>query len=287
MRARSGWRKTLPDGGDRPARALEVDARAARDGRATCSSSPVRKRVRNSYQGKPSASSIAGARTSASESVPNSASAMARASTTAGTVPASGPLGGISPQAAEVLGRRGGRRRSLAVDDDDLPPVGEVEDDRHLAAEAEVRDLGDRGREGGGHAGVDGVAAAGEHAHARLGREVPAGRDDADPAEDFRPVGVRAPDLLGMRGAEAEAGGGDQSADGGDPVQRAEPVHGRVSGALSTSRPRRRGSSPFPGQIAGYCCSCVPNCIVPLKERTQTPSTSVQTGWLMSLNTRG
>src|SRR5437870_5211630 len=65
-------------------------------GRASIRSSSGRRyRVRESYQGKPSASSIAGASVSVSERVPNSASAMQSASTTAGTVPAAGPFDGI------------------------------------------------------------------------------------------------------------------------------------------------------------------------------------------------
>jgi hypothetical protein len=55
----------------------------------------ARKRLRRSYHGNPSARAMAGSSTSRSDNVPNSASAMASASTTAGTVPADGPAGGI------------------------------------------------------------------------------------------------------------------------------------------------------------------------------------------------
>ena len=139
------------------------------------SSSGARKRLRKSYHGNPSARAIAGSSTSRSDSVPNSASAMASASTTAGTVPADGPAGGIRC-AARRVSTDARRRRALAVDHDHVVPVGEVEDDRHFAAEPEVRDLGDGRREGRRHSAVHCGAASRQHPHRRLRREMATGR---------------------------------------------------------------------------------------------------------------
>ena len=69
----------------------------------------------------------------------------------------------------------------------------------HLAAEAEVRDLADGRGEDGRYAGVHRVAAAGQHAHARFGREVPARRHHPDPADHLGPEGGGASALLRVR----------------------------------------------------------------------------------------
>ena len=60
-------------------------------------------------------------------------------------------------------------------------------------------DLGDAGRERGRHAGVDRVAAPRQHAHPRLGREVPSCRHDADATDDLRPIRGGAEDPVDER----------------------------------------------------------------------------------------
>ena len=109
-------------------------------------------------------------------------------------------------QLPEVIGRRCRWRDPLAVDDDDLAAVCDIEDDRHLAAKTEMGDLGDRGREHGRHPGVHRIAAAGQHPHPRLGSEVAPSRHDTDTTDDLWSVGRRASDLLsdGHMGKESE-----------------------------------------------------------------------------------
>ena len=102
-----------------------------------------------------------------------------------------GTVGGNAAHGAEDVRRRRGGRRPLPVDHDRVLAIGEIENDRHLAPEAEVGDLSDGRGEGGSHARVHCVAAAREHPHARFGREVTAGGDDAHTTDDFRPVGPR------------------------------------------------------------------------------------------------
>ncbi len=75
-------------------------------------------------------------------------------------------------------------RRAHAFDDRDLL-AAQFDQDRHLAAEGEVRELDDGGREHGRHARVHGVAAALQEAHPGLDRErVPARHHAAPPAHD-------------------------------------------------------------------------------------------------------
>jgi hypothetical protein len=129
-----------------------------------------------------------------------------------------GPARRNLSEASEIVGRHGCGGDALTVDDDDLSPVGNIEDEGSLAAKTEVGDLGDRGREHGRHAGVHGVAAGAEHPHAGLGREVSPGRDDGHPADHFGSVGGRGSSILGPGHADTDAEGGGRGAAGDDPV---------------------------------------------------------------------
>ena len=112
-----------------------------------------------------------------------------------------------------MIGRRCRRRDPLTADDEDLAAVSDIEDDRHLAAKAEVGDLRDRGCEHGRDTGVHRVASARQHPHPRLGGEVASGRYHPDTTDDLWSVGRRTSDLLsdGHMGKESERrkGGGE------------------------------------------------------------------------------
>ena len=180
------------------------------------------------------------------------------------------PGGRDFSQATEVIGRGGRRRQPLTIDHDHFSPVGEVQDDRHLATQTEVGDLGHRGGKHGRHPGVDRVAAADEHPQARVGREVAPGRDNAHATHDLGPVGTRWLELLPVdAGAECEGNRNGQDDRDDSPPRCAEAES-------------HRGES-----VRGYWASCFPNCSVPVKERIQTPLICVHVAWLMSLKTSG
>ena len=84
-----------------------------------------------------------------------------------------------------------GGSRALAAHDDRLAGLGVPEDRRHVAARpAQVR-LHHLQREGRGHPGIEGVAAALQHAHADGGADPVRGGDDAEGAVDLGPGGER------------------------------------------------------------------------------------------------
>ena len=84
-----------------------------------------------------------------------------------------------------------GGRGALAADHLGAAALGVVDDYRHVAAWAVQMRLHHLQRKGGGHAGVEGVAAFFKDAHADGGRD-PMGRcDHAKCAFDFRPCGER------------------------------------------------------------------------------------------------
>ena len=84
-----------------------------------------------------------------------------------------------------------GRRRALAADHLGAAALHVMDDDRHVAARAVQMRLDHLQREGGGDAGVEGVAAALQHRHADRGGD-PVGRgDDAEGAVDLGPRGER------------------------------------------------------------------------------------------------
>ena len=103
------------------------------------------------------------------------------------------PGAGHHLQALAAVVRDGGacRRRALAADHLGAAALGVVHDDRHVAAGTVQMRLHHLQREGGGDAGVEGVAAFFQHAHADRGGD-PVGRGhDAEGAFDFRPGGER------------------------------------------------------------------------------------------------
>ena len=89
------------------------------------------------------------------------------------------------PSVAVMRDRRARRRRPLAADHLGLAAPHVVEDDRHVAARPVEMRLDDLQREGGRDGGVEGVAAALQHAHADRGRDPVGRRDDAEGAVDL------------------------------------------------------------------------------------------------------
>ena len=77
----------------------------------------------------------------------------------------------------------------LAAHDDRLAALGLVDDDRHVAAGPAQMRLDHLQRERRGDAGVEGVAAALQHAHADRGGDPVRGGDDAEGAVDLGPRG--------------------------------------------------------------------------------------------------
>jgi hypothetical protein len=98
------------------------------------------------------------------------------------------------PLRGEQLGGGRARRRPLAIDHHRAAALRVVDQQRRLAAEAEMRNLDDGRRQHAGDAGVDRVAALLHHADARGDRVMPPGGDDAARAGDLGPqrVGPRA-----------------------------------------------------------------------------------------------
>ena len=82
-----------------------------------------------------------------------------------------------------------GRRHALAADHFRLAALDVMDDDRHIAARPVEMRLDHLQREGGGDAGVEGIAAAFQNPHADGGGD-PMGRGHhAESAFDFRPRG--------------------------------------------------------------------------------------------------
>jgi hypothetical protein len=113
---------------------------------------------------------------------------------------ACGRAAGGNPTPAEDIDRSAGGGRPLAIDDEDLSPIGEIHDDRDLATQAEVGDLGDAGRERRRHPRIDRIAPTREHAEPRLGREVSPGSDDTDVTEDLGPIRRGADNSIDRKG---------------------------------------------------------------------------------------
>ena len=103
------------------------------------------------------------------------------------------------PLASEDVDRGRRRRSSLAANDENLAPLGDVHDDWDFATQAEMGDLTDRGCERRRHAGIDRVPAPRQHSHAGLGGEMPSGSHDADATDDLGPVRGRAGDAVDRR----------------------------------------------------------------------------------------
>ena len=103
------------------------------------------------------------------------------------------PGAGHHLQAFAAVMRDGGARRrgALAADHLGAAALDVVHDDRHVAAGTVQMRLDHLQREGGGDAGVEGVAALFQNSHADRGGD-PVGRGhDAEGALDFRPGGER------------------------------------------------------------------------------------------------
>ncbi len=95
----------------------------------------------------------------------------------------------VHAQSAKVGGRRQRRRRSLAAQGAHAALPFAPQQDRHFAAGAVQVRLDDLQREAAGHRGVEGIAAALQHAHGDLRGQPVGGRDDAEGAADFRTGG--------------------------------------------------------------------------------------------------
>ena len=94
-----------------------------------------------------------------------------------------------------------GRRRPLPADDLRLAALHVIENDRHVAARPVQMRLDDLQREGGGDAGIEGVAASFQNAHADRGRDPVRRGDHAEGAFDLGPGGERIGIDLGNAGA--------------------------------------------------------------------------------------
>ncbi|CUK02184.1 Uncharacterised protein [Achromobacter sp. 2789STDY5608615] len=95
----------------------------------------------------------------------------------------------VHAQSAEIGRRRQRRRRPLAAQRAHAAFPLAPQQDRHFAAGAVQVRLDDLQREAAGHRGVEGVAAALQHAHGDLRGQPVGGRGDAEGAADFRAGG--------------------------------------------------------------------------------------------------
>ena len=93
--------------------------------------------------------------------------------------------------AAVMRDGRALRCRTLAANHLGAASFGVVHDDRHVAARAVQMRLDHLQGEGGGDAGIEGVAAFFENAHPDRGGDPVRRGDDAESAFDFRPRGER------------------------------------------------------------------------------------------------
>ena len=91
----------------------------------------------------------------------------------------------IEPEPAIMRHAGAGRRQALAADHLDLVPAGVVHDHGDVAARAVEMRLGHLQREGGGHRGIEGVAAALQGAHADRGGDPVGGGDHPESAVDL------------------------------------------------------------------------------------------------------
>ena len=189
---------------------------------------------------------MAGASTSASDSVPHSASMTmsppGRAGRDRGERPELRRVG--HPLAAEELGRGAGRRDAERVDADDLPGLG-VEDERlRLAAPAQRVPH----RAGGGEhraGGVDGVAALLEHHRAGGGGERLAGDRHPVPAVQHRLGGARRPGAAGEDGEqERRRRGGESEAAKRETACAHSGTSSAVSARSLQARERRLAAAP-------------------------------------------